>query len=88
MASHRLTRLAIGGILSSVRKQHESSTAMSDPRQHVEAQLEAQRHTASQASRERSKLIEESVIIAVQVKINEGRIAEARQMWLDYKRSK
>lgn len=32
-------------------------------------------------------LIEESVIIAVQVKIEEGRMSEARQMWLDYKRS-
>jgi hypothetical protein len=61
---------------------------MSDPRQHIEAQLEAQRHLASQASREQSKLIEESVIIAVQVKIAEGRIAEARQMWLDYKKGK
>jgi hypothetical protein len=56
--------------------------------EHIEAQLEAQRHLADQASREQPKLIEESVIIAVQVKINEGRIAEARQMWLDYKRSK
>jgi hypothetical protein len=29
-----------------------------------------------------------AVLIAVQVKINEGRIAEARQMWLDYKKGK
>lgn len=55
---------------------------------HIEAGHEAQRFEASQASREQAQLIEESVIIAVQVKIEEGRIAEARQMWLDYKRSK
>ena len=55
---------------------------------HIEAQHEAQRFEASQASREQAQLIEESVVIAVQVKIEEGRIEEARQMWLEYKRSK
>lgn len=54
----------------------------------VQASHEAQRFQAEQAGREQAQLIEESVIIAVQVKIEEGRIAEARQMWLDYKRSK
>lgn len=53
----------------------------------IEAQHEAQRFEADQASREQAQLIEESVIIAVQVKIQEGRMAEARAIWLDYKRS-
>lgn len=55
---------------------------------HIEAQHEAQRFEASQASREVAQLDELSVIIAVQVKLEEGRIAEARQMWLDYKKGK
>lgn len=54
----------------------------------INEQDEAQRFEASQVAREQPQLIEESVIIAVQVKIAEGRMAEARQMWLDYKRSK
>jgi hypothetical protein len=55
---------------------------------HIEAQHEAERWEASQAAREVAELDEMSVIIAVQVKINEGRIEIARQMWLDYKRGK
>ncbi len=55
---------------------------------HINEADEAQRFIASQASREQAELIEESVIIAVQVKIAEGRMAEARQMWLDYKKGK
>lgn len=53
----------------------------------IEEQAEAERWQAAQAAREQA-LIEESVIIAVQVKIEEGRIEEARQMWLAYKRTK
>lgn len=56
--------------------------------QHINDQHAAERFIASEASREVAQLIEESVIIAVQVKIAEGRMAEARQMWLDYKRAK
>lgn len=56
--------------------------------QHIEAKLEADRFQAEQASREQSCLDELSVILAVEVKIAEGRMAEARQMWLDYKHSK
>jgi len=55
---------------------------------HIEAGHEAQRFTADQAAREVAELIEEAVIIAVQVKIAEGRMAEARQIWLDYKKGK
>jgi hypothetical protein len=53
---------------------------------HIEAQHEAQRFQADQAAREQAQLIEDAVIIAVQVKIEEGRMAEARQIWLDYKK--
>jgi len=56
--------------------------------QHIEAQHEAQRFEADQAAREQAQLIEEAVIIAVEVKIQEGRMAEARQIWLDYKKGK
>jgi hypothetical protein len=55
---------------------------------HIEEQHEAERWEASQAAREVAELDEMSVIIAVQVKIAEGRMAEARQMWLDYKKGK
>lgn len=55
--------------------------------QHINDQHEAQRFNADQAAREVAQLDEMSVIIAVQVKIEEGNMAAARQMWLDYKRS-
>jgi hypothetical protein len=61
---------------------------MTNLRKDNDQQQEAQRHLADQASREQPKLDVVSVFYAVQVKISEGRIAEARQMWLDYKRSK
>jgi hypothetical protein len=54
--------------------------------QRIEAAHEAQRFQADQAAREQAQLIEDAVIIAVQVKIEEGRMAEARQIWLDYKK--
>lgn len=55
---------------------------------HIEAQHEAERFEASQAAREVAQLDELSVILACQVKISEGRIEIARQMWLEYKASK
>ena len=45
---------------------------------HIEAQHEAQRFTADQAAREVAELDVVSVLIAVQVKIGEGRIDEAK----------
>jgi len=56
--------------------------------QHIEAQHEAQRFEASQASREVAQLIEEAVIIAVQVKLNEGNIEAARAIWRAYREGK
>lgn len=56
--------------------------------QRINDQHEAQRFIAEQAGREQAQLIEESVIIAVEVKIKEGRMAEARQIWIDYKKGK
>jgi len=52
----------------------------------IEETLEAQRFTASQASREASQLDPRSVLIAIQVKLSEGRYEEAKQMYLDYKK--
>ena len=55
---------------------------------HIEAAHEAQRFEASQAAREVAQLDAVSVLYAVQVKLSEGRIAEARQMYLDWKKGK
>lgn len=61
---------------------------MSDPRQHIEAQLEAQRHTAAQAAREVARLDVRSVLIAVEVKLAEGRIEEAKAIVKAYREGK
>ena len=48
--------------------------------QHIEAELEAQRFEADQAAREQPALDPRSVWYAVQVKLAEGRIDEARAL--------
>jgi hypothetical protein len=58
---------------------------MSDPRTHIEAQLEAQRFIASQAARETSTLDPRTVLYAIQALINSGRIEEARAMAAAFK---
>jgi hypothetical protein len=55
--------------------------------EHIEAQHEAQRWAADQAAREVAQLDELSVIIAVEVKMNEGRIEEACALWRAYRAS-
>lgn len=59
---------------------------MSDPRQHIEAQLETQRHIAAQAAREVAQLDVRSVLIAVEVKLAEGRIEEAKAIVAAYRK--
>jgi len=54
----------------------------------INAQLEADRFVAEQAAREQAQLIEEAVIIAVQVKLDEGNIDAARQIWRAYREGK
>lgn len=57
---------------------------------HIEAQHEAERFEASQVSREVAELDERCLLIAVEVKMAEGRIDEARalvQAWRASKRS-
>lgn len=45
---------------------------------HIEAQHETERFIADQAARELAQMDERSVLIAIQVKLAEGRIEEAR----------
>lgn len=47
-------------------------------RTHGDARDEAQRHTAQQAAREQTTLDPRSVLIAIEVLINAGRIEEAK----------
>lgn len=54
----------------------------------VNAQLEAQRFTASQAARDVAELDAVAVLIAVEVKLAEGRIEEAKAMVAQYRASK
>lgn len=57
---------------------------------HIEQAHEAQRFTADQAARETSELDAVATLIAVEVKMQEGRIDEARalvQAWRKSKRS-
>lgn len=58
---------------------------MSDPRQHIEDQLETQRFLASQAAREVAQMDVLSVYYTVKAKIEAGRIEEARALWLSFK---
>lgn len=60
---------------------------MQNLRKANDQQLEAQRDAASQAAREQSELDPRAVLIAAQVKVSEGRIAEARQIVADWKAS-
>lgn len=61
---------------------------MSDPRQHIEAQLEAQRHTAAQASREVAELDVRSVRLTLLQWIANGETERARAFWAAYKKGK
>jgi len=54
----------------------------------VEAQHEAQRFQAEQAGREVAELDAYSVLLAIEVKLSEGRIDEARAMAAEYRKSK
>lgn len=60
---------------------------MSDPRQPILAQLEAQRDAARQASREMAELDVRAVLVAVQVKISEGRVDEAKAIVAAYRKN-
>lgn len=55
--------------------------------QHINDQHEAERFTADQAAREVAEMDTLSVYYAVQVKISEGRIDEARAMVAAWKAS-
>lgn len=59
---------------------------MTITRKHIEEALEAQRFTAQQASRETAELDPRCLLIAIQVKLAEGRYDEAKQMYLDWKK--
>ena len=61
---------------------------MTTLRKNNDEQQEAQRFAASQAAREVAHLDPRSVLIAIQVKIAEGRMDIARQMYEDWKASK
>lgn len=61
---------------------------MSDPRQHIEAQLEAQRHTAAQAAREVARLDVLSVWFTVKAKIEAGEIEAAKAIVKAYREGK
>lgn len=52
----------------------------------INAQHEAQRWEAQQAARDVSALDAVSVLYAIQVKIAEGRIDEAKQMYNEWKK--
>ena len=54
----------------------------------VEAQHEAQRFQAEQAAREVAELDAYSVLLAIEVKLSEGRIDEAKAMAAEYRKSK
>lgn len=56
--------------------------------QHIEAKHEAQRFAAEQAPREQPELDALSVLLAIEVKLAEGRIEEARAMAAEYRASK
>ena len=55
---------------------------------HIEAQHEAQRFQAEQAPREQAELDAVSVLIAIEVKLSEGRLEEAKAMAAEYRKSK
>lgn len=55
---------------------------------HIEAQHEAQRFQADQAAREVAELDAVSVLYAVEVKMQEGRIDEAKAIVAAYRASK
>lgn len=55
---------------------------------HVEAGHEAERFQAEQAPRESAEMDALSVLLAIEVKLAEGRIEEARQMAAEYRKSK
>lgn len=55
---------------------------------HIEAQHEAERFSADQAAREVAELDAVSVLYAIEVKLSEGRIEEARAMAAAYRASK
>lgn len=55
---------------------------------HINEALEAQRYTASQASREVAQMDAYSVLLAVEVKLSEGRIDEAKAMVKAYREGK
>lgn len=59
---------------------------MQNLRRHTDAQLEAQRVQASQARRASSEIDVVSLYHAVKVKIEEGRIDEARAMVAEYRK--
>jgi len=59
---------------------------MTNLRKANDQQQEAQRFSADQAAREQAQLDPRSVLIAIQVKLSEGRIDEARQLYLDWKK--
>jgi len=61
---------------------------MTNLRKANDQQQEAQRWEASQASREQAQLDPRSVLIAIEVKLSEGRYDEAKQLYLDWKASK
>ena len=54
--------------------------------QHINEAHATQRFIADQASREQAELDPRCLLIAIQVKIAEGRMDEARQMYLDWKK--
>lgn len=59
---------------------------MTSLRKANDQQQEAQRFTAQQASREQAKLDPCCLLIAIKVKLAEGRYDEAKQMYLDWKK--
>jgi hypothetical protein len=61
------------------------TTQQANTIKHIEAQHEAERFTASQASREQPELDAYSVLLAIEVKLAEGRIEEAKAMAVEYR---
>lgn len=54
----------------------------------IEAQHEAERFIASQSSRDVGELDPRAVLVAIEVKLAEGRIEEARALAAEYRASK
>lgn len=75
-----------------IDKQIERYTAMTTQQhiaiKHIEEAHEAQRFEASQASREQAELDAVSVLYAVQAKLEQGLIDEAKAIVADYRASK